>query len=292
MRNVFRRRLPAALLCACLIGMMLPMTAMAKSKTYVPTEGTVTREEADGSKETHSVKYVYRKDGKIASRTYIYPSFSDTYNYSWSKNFVTSIYNVESDGDVYTWSYKYKKKLLSSFDFSSPYNKSHEDYTWKKKTGTYTSTETSGGATIAGNSGTVKVNGKKQMVSGTETSPKGKTVTTACKYYGNGNLKSKVTDGTTYDYGSEDTVIIKSVTTYNKAGYKTGSTSYYNDGSVSTTTYSYVMDSKMKCPTQVKVTYTHGKYSHVTTYTFTAFQKVKRTWNCDGRGNTLPLAAN
>lgn len=172
---------------------------------------------------------------------------------------------VEDAFYIDTFSYK-KKKLKSSTKVRKSSGKATTtSVSWKKRKGTFTTT--------SGNTGTVTVNKRNQMIKSTTIDGYGRQYTTALKYYANGNLKSQSYSGMGYSDGIK----------YNKKGYPV---SFKGDSGEASVKYK---KNKKGQITEQLVTFKFDD-GHVYSYkkVFSKYKKISRSVrNCDAFGNIV-----
>ena len=250
-----------------------PLTAMAlPAGGYVPTAGTRYYQDSSTKKwvKSYKISYSYKKDGRLTKVTRKYTDGTDSTAYTWKGNNITKITDKYSYGNSYTYTFKFKNKKLTSYQFSGD---KAQKIKWKGKTGTCTQTWDGGGATYK-----YTINGKGQIVKVTTTHKSdGTKYTTTYKYYGNGNLKSYTLKGSGYSY----------TTKYNQKGYRTSETR--KEGSAtSKTTFKYKTKKGKIKEVVTNYTYTSGEYSSKSSskFVFTKWKNVSHVRNCDATGNT------
>ena len=279
------QRLLASFLVVLLIA-LIPSSVYAMGyKGYIPTAGEhyYLDSEAGVWKLSSTFKYTYDSKGRIKkyeSRDTDGDMYTQTYK--WKGDYVVKTTTSTSYGYSSTVSRTFKKNKIQKVKVASVsegrQRTSVSTYKWKGKKAAVTSKDSDGKVT----SMTVKVNGKNKFVS-----MKGADWSETYSYYGNGNLKSY-----TYNYSG------KNSSSYNKKGFRTkgtGTVSYYSDDVLTktdtyTTKDSFTMNKKKKCPQQIieTETYPDGRI-HQSKTVFTSYKKVSGARNCDASGYGVPF---
>ena len=265
-----------------LFGMILltfsPAAGMDASGAYVPTIAKTYIKQNGKWVDSHSKKFVFKKDGRI---TQLEAGF-EVRNYSWKGNYVfQQNYTGQGTG---TWTFKYKNGLRQSKVFESADDTTTYSYKWKKRKASVKYTTVNIWNEDAGiTSITTKVNEKKQITSVKTKYRGGLSILETFVYYKNGNLKEKW-----YKFGDSGPTITK----YNEDGYIISLVDNFGSSNESTSTYKYTMDKKKKCPKSVLVKSKDSYGSRTQKTVFSSFKKVSRVRNCDASGYVLPLGIN
>ena len=256
----------AVLLIAASFLLLTPVSALAAKQEYVPTKAVYYELDEGNWVKTFEETYSCTKNGRIKSYTYksLLGNTGKT-TYTWKGNYLKK---AEDDYSIDTYSYK-KKKLKSSTEVEKLSGKATTiSVSWKKKKGTFTSG--------SGNTGTMNVNKRNQMIQSTTIDGYGRQYTTALKYYANGNLKS-------HSYHSYSAPNYSYILKYNKKGYPVSFKSTTTEGS-----FKYKKNKKGQIKEQL-VTF---KYDDGGVYTykkvFSKYKKISRSVrNCDAFGNIV-----
>lgn len=254
------KRIAALLLCMALLA-LTPISALAASGGFVPVVATSYTKNGSEWVKNGETKYSYKKDGRLTKISTTY-SNGDSYitQYKWKGNLIAKV--TYSDGGSY--SYKFKKNKLQKTTASFSGGSTVTSFKWKKNTATY---QDSNGT------GTVKVNGKGQIIKETYKSNDGNTSSSTTKYYSNGNVKSYSYSGAYSSYK----------VTYNNKGFII-SESGISDGKPWSYSIKYITK-KGKIVERLDTFKSVDGESYESKIVYSKHMKVSRFRNCDQMGH-------
>ena len=254
----------AVLLITAAFLILTPVSALAARQEYVPTKAVFYDLDAGNWVERYEETFSYTKNARLKAYTNkSLPSGSASQTkYTWRGNFLK-----KEENPYYTTTYIYKNKKLKSSTKVEQFSDAvtTTSVSWKKRKGTVTSS--------AGDTGTITVNKRNQMINYTWVDSDGKKYTRTVKYYSNGNMRSESNSGPGFSYGYK----------YNRKGYPINYKSGYGEK-----TYKYKHNKKGQI-TEVLITYrSNGGSVYNYKKVFSKWKKISRSVrNCDAFGHRV-----